>query len=71
MKYIIIIHITDSTENEICCFEHKFKFYLLSYSFFCLKLWFFGDTYVNWLVLLVKKNDRFSEIPFSKVNSIF
>ncbi len=73
--HFIFIYITESTENEICCFEHIFGFYFLSCSLFvwnCIfKLCFSVILiHVNLLVLLVK-NYPFGEVPFSKVNSIF
>ncbi len=73
--HFIFIYITESTENEICCFEHIFGFYFLSCSLFvwnCIfKLCFSVILiHVNLRVLLVK-NYPFGEVPFSKVNSIF
>ncbi len=38
----------------MCCFEHKFGFYLLSCLFFVTEIVFFGNIYVNLPVLLVK-----------------
>ncbi len=45
------------TENEICCFEHKFGFHLLSCSYFS-EIVFFSDTYVNLVVLLKQKDSE-------------